>query len=539
MTQTLICPACWNLMAGENAECPSCHQKWAVFFDGAQRVRDALAAMRWPLELIVAVDTPERRVQQRYSAPARIAIAGDGRVSLLGEGEDQDAALMIVANESGAISLDGPAMQDVLAGRAQTEECATPWRFNVGTARVTLRIRARPRCPSGPEIGKALSGISATIPPARRTAILGRGVTADACIADSSVGTEHLLVARDADGRVWVIDLCVGESTAECGTWVNDRPIVAAPLDRDDLLQVGRVGLLLFDGQAVLRQPVPVLGHEIVLRNLVLEHKIGPRWRRHRKTVRIQMAESECRIPPGAFVGIIGGSGAGKTTLLRALAGLKSPARGSIEVDGKPLRPGPKLASSLGYVPQDDIVHTALTVRQALTYAARLRTEEVAESIDRLLEEVVALVELSDRVEQRIDRLSGGQRKRVSIAVELLARPSVLLLDEPTSGLDPATEFKLMRRLSILARRGQTVILTTHILSSIDLLDRVIVLERRAPDPRQAPSQGGVVARIFDGRALLFQHYQVDDPRGLFQKLEQGPATQRLPVGRAHGNGTS
>ena len=180
-------------------------------------------------------------------------------------------------------------------------------------------------------------------------------------------------------------------------------------------------------------------------------------------------------IAPGELVAIIGGSGAGTTTLLEILAGVQRPASGTVTYDGT------AAAGTIGVVPQDDIIHRELPLARTLRYAARLRlpsTTGPAEISDRVAE-VLAELRLTDRAATPVGLLSGGERKRASIAVELLTRPGVFFLDEPTSGLDPAIAVELLRVLRALADTGATVVLTTHQITDVDHCDRVVVLTRQ------------------------------------------------------------
>ena len=174
-------------------------------------------------------------------------------------------------------------------------------------------------------------------------------------------------------------------------------------------------------------------------------------------------------VEPGELVAIAGGSGTGKTTLLEILAGLQPPSGGEIHREGV-----------IGYVPQDDIIHLEMPLRRTLRYAARLRLPAgtSAADADRIVEETMADLDLTDRAEVPVRALSGGQRKRASIAVELLTRPRLFFLDEPTSGLDPSTAADVMRLLRRLSRRGVTIVLTTHEPAGIDRCDRVVFLAR-------------------------------------------------------------
>ncbi len=192
------------------------------------------------------------------------------------------------------------------------------------------------------------------------------------------------------------------------------------------------------------------------------------------------LQELSLSIEPGELVAIAGGSGAGKTTLLEILAGLQPPSTGKVRHDGFARGARVSADSRIGYVPQDDIIHLELPLRRTLRYAARLRLPAgtSAAEADRVVAETMRDLDLADRADVPVRSLSGGQRKRASIAVELLTRPHLFFLDEPTSGLDPSTAADVMRLLRRLSRRGVTVVLTTHEPAGIDRCDRVVFLAR-------------------------------------------------------------
>ena len=184
-------------------------------------------------------------------------------------------------------------------------------------------------------------------------------------------------------------------------------------------------------------------------------------------------------IPPRKFVALVGGSGAGKSTLMDALNGLRPAQEGKVLYNGVDYyRNLAAFNTQLGYVPQEDIVHRELTVERALYYAARLRlpSDFTREQIQWRIDEVLEDVEMTERRGLLVSKLSGGQRKRVSIALELLANPSVFFLDEPTSGLDPGLDRKMMSLLRRLADRGRTIILVTHATNNINACDYVCFL---------------------------------------------------------------
>ena len=198
------------------------------------------------------------------------------------------------------------------------------------------------------------------------------------------------------------------------------------------------------------------------------------------------LSDVSLRIEPGELVAIVGGSGAGKSTLLEALAGVNPPDGGTVTVGGADLYANlESLRSAIGYVPQEDIIHMDLPLERTLRYSAALRlpprttATEVGEAVDASL----GALELQERRTTPVAALSGGQRKRASIAVELLMQPRLFFLDEPTSGLDPATSAGLLRVLQRLAATGTTVVFTTHAIQDLSRCDRVIFL---APGGRLA-----------------------------------------------------
>ena len=184
-------------------------------------------------------------------------------------------------------------------------------------------------------------------------------------------------------------------------------------------------------------------------------------------------------IPPRKFVALVGGSGAGKSTLMNALNGMRPAQSGVVLYNGQDYyRHLAAFSTQLGYVPQDDIIHRDLSVERALYYAAKLRlpNDFTPKQINERVNEVLEDVEMKHRRHLLISKLSGGQRKRVSIALELLAKPSVFFLDEPTSGLDPGLDRKMMLLLRKLADKGHTIILVTHATNNINACDYVCFL---------------------------------------------------------------
>ena len=212
-------------------------------------------------------------------------------------------------------------------------------------------------------------------------------------------------------------------------------------------------------------------------------------------------------IGPGELVAIIGASGSGKTTLLDTMCGLRAPATGTVSL----------VSRSVGYVPQDDIIHLTLPLARTLRYAAALR------GVPRTaVDGVLRTLELASRSLVPVGELSGGERKRASIASELLAEPALFFLDEPTSGLDPARGAELMRALRALTRAGTTVVLTTHAPADAERCDKVAVL---APGGRLAFFGAPTAAREHFGAGSLDEVYELLDRADGPPAGEIGPRT--------------
>ncbi|MGI8438622.1 MAG: FHA domain-containing protein [Thermoleophilaceae bacterium] len=193
---------------------------------------------------------------------------------------------------------------------------------------------------------------------------------------------------------------------------------------------------------------------------------------------RVILKGATLSVEPGEFVVIIGESGSGKSTLIKALAGVSRPASGTVAVSGEPVS---ERLTDIGYVPQDEIVHGLLTVEEALLYSARLRLPRDTSPADlrAAVERVLGELGLVEHRGTRIGALSGGQRKRAGVGVELLSRPSLLFLDEPTTGLDPGLESRMMELFrSLAADRSRAVVVVTHATKNLRLADKLVVMGR-------------------------------------------------------------
>jgi ABC-type multidrug transport system ATPase subunit/ABC-type multidrug transport system permease subunit len=239
------------------------------------------------------------------------------------------------------------------------------------------------------------------------------------------------------------------------------------------------------------------------------------------------------KLQKGELVAIIGPSGSGKSTLLKTLGGVRTSSGGTVLMRGQDV--GLRQAD-IGYVPQDDTLHHLLSVHEALSFAGQLRLPEghTKEEREAAIAGVLERVELADIHDRRIGALSGGQRKRAAVALELISDPELLLLDEPTTGLDPGLERRLMELSRDLADKGQSVLLVTHATQSLDLCDRVAIM---APGGRLAYlGPPGGAPQAF-GVELIDEVYarltDEADTRGGYRRVEAPIAPPRLASARA------
>ncbi len=323
---------------------------------------------------------------------------------------------------------------------------------------------------------------------------IGRAPDNDVVLDDLLVSRHHAELRREGGG--WrLVDL-----GSPNGTHLNGRRVSDAPVGPQDVVGIGHA-LLHLDGDRLVER-VDVGEVSFRADGLVVRTPAG-------KQLLDRVGFS---IDQRSLLAVVGPSGAGKSTLLRALTGFRPADEGRVEYAGRDLYADyDELRQRIGLVPQDDIPHVQLTVRRALGYAARLRfPADVAEAErERRVDEVIGELGLTEQRDQRITSLSGGQRKRTSVALELLTRPSVLFLDEPTSGLDPGMDKSVMQTLRHLADDGRTVVVVTHSVANLDLCDRLLFL---------AP--GGALA-YFGPPAEALAYFGQRDFADLFLLLER------------------
>jgi ABC-type multidrug transport system ATPase subunit/predicted component of type VI protein secretion system len=302
----------------------------------------------------------------------------------------------------------------------------------------------------------------------KKELIIGRTEASDIKLDGLQISNRHARLLQTSSG-VTIEDL-----NSTNGVYLNGRRISRRAIAPNEAVQIGSFliqidaanNISVFDTRSKMRIDAVGLTKDI----------------KNRAGEEIRLLDNiSLSIQPNEFIGLLGQSGAGKSLLMNAMNGMRRVSTGSVLINNLDLYQNlDALKQSIGHVPQDDIIHRELTVDRTLFYVAKLRlSRDVSvNEINQIINEVLDVTGLSEKRNVPVGELSGGQRKRVSIAVELVTKPSVIFLDEPTSGLDPATGEKIMRLFRQIAESGRTVILTTHAMENIKLFDKIVILMR-------------------------------------------------------------
>lgn len=528
----VVCPSChYGFPVPQGTETnficprPECSYHWEALTRTVQAVHQAVRRKAIP-ELRVVTGAPPATLQLQEG---EVLIGRDPRCNLVLDNlnvsrrharliRQGDRVYLEDLNSQWGTQVNGVRLvnKKVLSPRDEVVLGGVTLRFEVrfeamepksdlvdNTTRIALAERAVP----------TINGVPADVivlKPGKLT--FGRVPNRDVVLPDGMISRRHA-VLEYRDGAYYLAD-----TQSQIGTYVNGKGIIRVKLEPGDRIQMGPY-LFRFDGGQLTRIKQPG-SLDVVAVNL--SKSIGPIC---------LLDEISLALQPGEFVGLLGPSGCGKTTLLDALNGSRPARSGQVYINGEPLyEQYERLRHLIGYVPQHDNIHRELTCRQALFFAARIRLPPDAsdEELARLVEETLSSLDLTDRADVTIGQLSGGQRKRANVGVELLSKPGILFLDEPTAGLDPSTESRLMRKFKQLASQGRTVVCTTHVMENVDLFDKVAIL---APGGRLAyfgpPDQAKRYFGI-DRFTLLYEKLEEKKPEEWKQKYLDSPLHREL-----------
>jgi len=322
--------------------------------------------------------------------------------------------------------------------------------------------------------------------------VVGRSPECDVVVDHTSVSRKHLEISKHASKTdvYYVRDL--GSLN---GTFVNgDRISGTKKVQVNDLIFIGRFQIQLQGKAKDLSKEAAIRAVDIVKR--FANGKIG-------------LHESSFDIRVNSLTAIMGPSGCGKSTLLKALNGDSPASSGKVFISGLNLHENYNyLKTQIGYVPQDDIVHKELTVEQSIWYAAHLKLSGASETdIQAKIQQVMAELKIAEIKDNPIHKISGGQRKRVCIAIEILTDPLILFLDEPTSPLDPQTIEEFLKILQKLAAKGTAVVMVTHKPEDLSYMDEVVFM-----------AEGGYM--VFQGEVENYlSHFTAKNTVEVYSKL--------------------
>ena len=325
--------------------------------------------------------------------------------------------------------------------------------------------------------------------------VVGRDSSCDLRINDTRISRRHASIKKITNDKFLLKDL-----DSLNGIYVNGSKVNGSrTISKKDNIFLGKY-LLKIDGRA------KDLSDELAISAIGIE-KVYPNQKKGKKALH----KMDISVPSRSLLAIMGPSGCGKSTLLKSLNGESPPTKGKVLIFNQDLISNYEyLKTQIGYVPQDDIVHKQLTVEQSLYFAAKLRIANINnDDINIKIDQILSELNISHIKKNLISDISGGQRKRVSIAIELLTDPMLLFLDEPTSPLDPQTIEDFLNILKKLSENGTTVIMVTHKPEDLDYMDEVIFM---------ADNNGGKI--VYYGDSTKYKDYfNVNNAVSVFSQI--------------------
>ena len=349
---------------------------------------------------------------------------------------------------------------------------------------------------------------------------IGRAADNEVVVSDLSVSRYHAELRRGRAGYE------IADLGSHNGTFLNGQRISSAPVTELDIIGIGPATFRLVGEE--LQEFIDTGDISLAARDLTVRLSGG----------KVLLDQVSFPLGERCLLGVIGPSGAGKSTLLGALTGMRPATEGSVLYDQRDLYTHyAELRHRIGLVPQENILHTQLSARRALGYAAELRFPRDTSKAERQrrITEVLGELSLTAHAETRTASLSGGQQKRVNVALELLTKPSLLFLDEPTSGLDPGLDKSVMEMMAGLAHDGRTVIVVTHSVANLDLCDRLLVLVPGGKVAYFGPPADGLKHFGKPGWAEVFQAFDAEPDRDWAGEYQRSAYYQRHVAAEMNG----
>ena len=316
----------------------------------------------------------------------------------------------------------------------------------------------------------------------------------------------HAKIIRTSQGYV------LGDLKSVSGTLLNgsfvEKPVL---LKQKDIINICSSKLIYMNDMLIYNVPKSGIQAGVELKIDNISKEVFVKTGEKRKILN----NISLTIRPGELVAIVGASGAGKTTFMNAICGFERATSGNVYINDNDLYKNYDIhKTQIGYVPQNDIIHDNLTIENMLEYTARLRLPKdiSSDEINYQVDSVIDIMGLNEHREKLIRKLSGGQRKRASIASELISDPAILFMDEPTSGLDPESDINLIKYLKKLASvEGKTIVLITHTLQNIYAFDKIIFL-----------AAGGYLT-FFGGLNEALEFFEVNNLVEAYEKISKEP----------------
>ena len=350
---------------------------------------------------------------------------------------------------------------------------------------------------------------------------IGRSKSCDFTISGSTVSRVHASIElKKRNGNFFYV---VSDNKSLNGTYVNGRKInKPTVITKKDKIFIGSYVLTLSGTSEYGGRSVHNLRREKVS---IRAYGIRKDYVKKGKSTTV-LQTTDFSVDSKSSLALMGPSGCGKSTLLKILLGDVKPTTGNVEILGLDLHSNFEyLKSRIGYVPQDDIIHKELTVYQSLRFTAKLRLSDASDTqIDQKINDLLTKFGVKHIRDKEIGSISGGQRKRISIAVELISDPDILFLDEPTSPLDPQTIVELLDLVKKLTSEGRTIIMVTHKPSDLDYLDKVIFMA--ACSDEKFYRGGGVCFHNIPGK--IKSEFKVKESWEVFKKISSDSAQKYI-----------
>lgn len=488
---TSLCPYCSNAFRDSDDHCPTCGKKF-VIFDWPEEAYSTKG-----MHAMLQLDSGDGLWTPHDTSFTIGRDPGVDGFQLQHPAVSRQHATVYFKDEEWHITRLGKEIwingQDVSEGILSNND-----EIQIGPFILTVKIQFVQNAVTISSQGKIMFPMTVFLLANINTVVIGSDE--DNCqIGISGASERHCLIYRPRNTQEWWIVDCASRT----GTRVNGKRIRNERLFEGDEINVAGVSMQFINNEIIIGKP---LGNGLSL-NISNAYALG------KNNFQI-LSDVSFHVNSGEFVGILGPSGCGKSSLIQRIVGLSDFDKGTITINGQNVKTIQKaFQDSMSYIPQQIALHEDLTVSEEVDCFCKLHKPNNFKDYDSALS-IIRLLGLESEKDKQVEKLSGGQKRRLAIALELLRSPELLLLDEPTSGLDPATEKSVMTYLRRISNQKRTVLCSTHIMENIGLLDKVLVLSR------------GYV--VFYGTPNdMLRYFKIVSPLDLYNRLENGNSKEQ------------